>query len=113
MIKFLGHRLEKKTKKIKTKHYDFKFFILYKQLNLNSLIPEKRKKIVIIILLKTKVIKIFIYGKNNNGYQNEAKLHQQVVNKTLPIIEAIYPRYLLHFLFNNTKSHSVYTKNIF
>lgn len=98
---------------MRTKHYDFKFFIPYKQLNLNFLTLEKRKKIVLIMLLKTKVIKIFIYRKNNNRYWNGTKLHQQVINKVLLIIEAIYSGYLLYFLFDNTKNHSVYTKNIF
>lgn len=54
---------------------------------------------------------IFDYGKNNDGYWDGAKLHQQVVNKALPIAEALYPGYSLLFLFNNATSHSVYAKD--
>ena len=53
----------------------------------------------------------FEYGINNDGYWDRAKLHQQVVNKALPIAEALYPGYSLLFLFDNATSHSVYAKN--
>lgn len=62
-------------------------------------------------LLKTKAIKVFEYGKNNNRYWDWAKPHKQVVNKALSIAEALYPEYSLLFLFDNATSHSVYAKD--
>lgn len=62
-------------------------------------------------LLKSKAIKIFEYEKKNNKYWNRAKLYQQVVKKTLPFVKALYPNYSLLFLFNNTTSHFIYTKD--
>lgn len=45
-------------------------------------------------LTYTEAIGIFKeYGKNNDGYWDGTKLHQQVVNKTLPIAKALYPGY--------------------
>lgn len=38
---------------------------------------------------------LFEYKKNNKGYWDKAKLHKQVVNKALPIIEAFYLDYSL------------------
>lgn len=54
-------------------------------------------------LTTTKAVKIFQYGKNNDGYWDGAKLHKQVV--------ALYPGYSLCFLFDNATSHSVYAKD--
>ena len=54
---------------------------------------------------------MFKYGKNNDGYWNGAKLHKQIVNKALPIAEALYPGYSLLFLFDNATSHSIYAKD--
>lgn len=46
-----------------------KFFLLYKRLNLASLIPEKRKKVIQQTRLqKIEVVKIFEYEKNTDGY---------------------------------------------
>lgn len=59
----------------------------------------------------TKVAENFGYEKNNNGYWYEVKLHKQIVEKALPIAKAVYLRYLLCFLFDNTTSHSVYVKD--
>lgn len=49
-------------------------------------------------MLKKKVVEIFEYKTNNNSYKDGAKLYQQVVNKALSIIKALYPKYLLLFL---------------
>ena len=88
------------------------FILPYGRLNLNSLTPEKREEIAQTTgLLKTEAVKIFEYGKNNDGYWDKAKLHQQVVNKALPIAEALYPGYSLLYLFDNATSHSVYAKD--
>lgn len=62
-------------------------------------------------LIFIKAIKIFEYKKNNNEYQNRVKLHKQVVEKVLSIVETLYPKYSLSCLFYNAISHFVYTKN--
>ena len=61
--------------------------------------------------MHTESVEIFEYGKNNNRYWDEAKLYQQVVNKTLPIVEVLYLGYSLLFLFDNYTSYSVYAKD--
>lgn len=54
----------------------FKFILLFGQLNLVSLLPKKREKIMQKIeLIETKAIEVFKYRKNNDGYQDGAKLH--------------------------------------
>lgn len=88
------------------------FYLPYGWLNLASLTPEKRKKVIQQTgLQKIEAVEIFEYGKNNDGYWDGAKLHKQVVNKALPIAEALYPGYSLLFLFDNATSHSVYVKD--
>ena len=88
------------------------FTLPYGRLNLNSLTPKRREKIAQTIgLWKTKTAEIFEYGKNNDGYWDRAKLHQQVVNKALPIAKAFYPGYSLFYLFDYATSHSVYAKD--
>ena len=89
-----------------------KFFLSFDYPNLASLTSEKRQK----VLEKTgltyiKVLKIFWYKKNNDGYWNRAKLYQQVVNKALPIVKAFFPKYSLLFLFDNTTIYLIYAKN--
>lgn len=87
------------------------FILLFGRLNLSLLAPEKKKGFSRTGLTHTEDVKIFEYGKNNNGYWDGAKLHQQVVNKALPIAEALYPGYSLLFLFDNATSHLVYAKD--
>ena len=53
----------------------------------------------------------FEYRKLNDGYWDGPKLHHQVITKTFPIAEALYPGYSLLFLFDNATSHSVYAQN--
>ena len=90
------------------------FLLPFDRLNLAFLYSEKKKKVEEkCSLLETEAIEMFEYRKNNDGYWDEAKLHKQVVSKALPIAEAFYPKYSLLFLFDNTTSHSVYTKNAF
>ena len=90
------------------------FFLPYGRLNLFSLSPEKREEIKEETgLVKTEALEIFEYRKNNDGYWDGAKLHNQVVNKALPITQALYPGYSLLFLFDNVTSHSVYSKDAF
>lgn len=88
------------------------FILLFGRLNLASLAPEKREEVFSRTgLIYTEAVEIFEYEKNNDGYWDRAKLHQQVVNKALPITEALYSGYSLLFLFDNTTSHSVYAKD--
>lgn len=64
-------------------------------------------------LIFIKVVESFKYEKNNNRYQDGAKLYKQGVEKTLYITKAFYPRYLLYFLFDNSIGYFVYAKNAF
>lgn len=69
-----------------------------RRLNLASFTPKKREEVVKQTgLTITEAVEIFEYGKNNNGYWDRAKLHKQVVEKALPIAEALYPGYSLVF----------------
>ena len=54
------------------------------------------------------VVVLFKYGKVNEKYWNIPKFYQQLVNKALSIVEALYLNYSFLFLFNNIISHSVY-----
>ena len=54
---------------------------------------------------------ILEYGKNNDGYWDGAKLLRQVMEKALPITEALYPGYSILFMFDNATSHSVYAED--
>lgn len=88
------------------------FILPFGRLNLASLSPERREEIVQETgLIETEAVEVFEYGKNNDGYWDGAKLHQQVVKKALPIAEALYPGYSLLFLYDNATSHSVYAKD--
>lgn len=88
------------------------FLLLFGRLNLSSSSSEKRQKFLEKTgLTHTEAIEIFEYGKNNNEYWDRAKLHQQVVNKALPIAETLYFGYSLLFFFDNATSHSVYAKD--
>ncbi len=69
------------------------FILPYGRLNLASLTSEERETIRRTGLLEEEAVEIFEYGKNNDGYWDGAKLHQQVVNNALPIAEALYPGY--------------------
>ena len=88
------------------------FFLPFGRLNLSSL-PENKKKEVMekAEITITKAVVLFEYGKANEGYWDGPKLHQQVVNKALPIAETLYPGYSLLFLFDNATSHSVYAQD--
>lgn len=89
-----------------------KFLLPYGRLNLNSLTLEKKNEVIRQnSLTETEAVELFEYGKNNKSYWDGAKLHQQVVNKALPIAEAFYSGYSLLFFFDNATSHSVYAKD--
>lgn len=88
------------------------FILPFGRLNLASLSPEKIEEIVQETgLIETKAVEVFEYGKNNDGYWDGAKLHQQVVKKALSIAEALYQGYSLLFLFDNAISHLLYAKD--
>lgn len=61
--------------------------------------------------MSNKAIEIFQCRKNNDGYWDGARLHYQVVKKTLPIAEIFYSEYFFLFLFDNITSHFVYAKD--
>ena len=70
------------------------FLLPFGQLNLFSLSEEKKKKVIDKTgLTVTEAVELFEYGKSNEGYWDGPKLHKQVVNKALPIAEALYPGY--------------------
>lgn len=90
------------------------FLLFFGQLNLAFLFSKKRKNVVTKNnLLKTEAIEIFKYRKNNDKYWNRAKLHKQVINKALPIVETLYLGNSLLFLLNNATNHWIYTKDVF
>ena len=88
------------------------FLLPFGRLNLSSLLEGEKKEVIDKTRLSvTKAVELFKYEKTNEGYWDGSKLHKQVVNKALPIAEALYPGYSLLFLFDNATSHSVYIQN--
>ena len=53
---------------------------------------------------------IFKYGQED-GYWDGAKVVNQVWNKALPIVKALYPGYKAIFMFDNAKSYAIFAKN--
>lgn len=81
-------------------------------LNLASLSPKKSSKVIKKTgLMLTELVEIFEYEKNKNGYWDETKLHQQVVNKALLITETFYPGYWVLFPFDNATNYLIYAKD--
>ena len=77
-----------------------------------TLSKAKKKEVIDKTRLSvTEAVELFEYEKTNKGYWDGPKLHNQVVNKALPIAEALYPGYSFLFLFDNATSHSVYVQN--
>lgn len=62
-------------------------------------------------LVSMEIVKIFEYKKNNDKYQDWAKLHHQVINKALLITKILYLGYFFLFFFDNVTNHSIYIKN--
>lgn len=88
------------------------FLFSFGRLNLSSLSEGKKKEVIDKTRLSvTETVELFKYKKTNEGYWDGFKLHKQVVNKALPIAEALYPGYSLLFLFDNVTSHSIYAQN--
>ena len=89
------------------------FIFPFGHLNLALLSPKKKEEVLKKSgLMYTKLVEIFEYEKNNNEYWDRTKLHQQVVNKALPIAETLYSSYSLLFFFDNTTSHLFYVKDV-
>ena len=66
-------------------------FFSHAQLNLASFITEKREEVAHQNgLQEIEAVEIFEYRNKYDGYWDGAKLHKQVVNKALPIAEALY-----------------------
>lgn len=96
----------------RTRNYSFGFIPPFDCLNLALLTSKKKRN----VLEKTgltyvEAVEIYECGKNNDGYWDGAKLYQQVINKALPIAEALFPGYSLLFFFNNATSYLVYAKD--
>lgn len=90
-----------------------KFLLFFGRLNLSFLSKEREKKVREKSGLEvTKAVKIFEYRKSNDRYWDKSKLHHQVIPKALLIMETLYPRYSLSFLFGNVTSHSMYSQNV-
>ena len=82
---------------------------------LNLLSPSFKKQVEVIEksgLIVRKAVEIVKYRKNNNVYQHGAKLYQQMITKSLLIVESLYLSYSQVFLFGNSTSYSIYEKNI-
>lgn len=86
------------------------FLLSWSRLNLFSL-PDTRQKELATSGVPLEAAEFFEYGKNNDGYWKGEHLLKQVVEKALPIGEALYPGYQLLFLFDNATSHSVYASD--
>lgn len=92
--------------------FNFLFF-LANSIQFFNLLQKKKKIIEKYGLLKIKAVEIFEYKKNNNKYQDRAKLHKQIVNKALFIAKILYVGYLFLFLFDNAINYLVYIKDAF
>ena len=88
------------------------FLLLWSCLNLfflsNKLQLEK-----ITSNVPAEAVTYFEYSNNNEGYWTRDHLLQQIIDKALPIAEALYPSYELLFIFDNATSHSIYAKDAF
>ena len=90
----------------------FDFLLSWSRLNVFSL-SNKLQLEKITSGVPAEAATYFEYGNNNEGYWTGDHLLQQIVDKALPIAEALYPGYELLFMFDNAKSHSVYAKDAF
>ena len=88
------------------------FLLPFGRLNLFSLSEKKQQEVIQKTgLIFRKVVELFEYEKNNEGYWDSPKLHKKVVTKALPIAKTLYSGYSLLFLFDNSTSHSIYADN--
>lgn len=92
----------------------FDFLFPFGQLGISHLADVDQKSFLATTgLAKTEAAELFEYRKNNNRYWDRPKLIKQVVQKAIPIAEALYPGYSLLFTFDNATSHAIYAKDAF
>lgn len=88
------------------------FLLPFSCLGMSQLSPSAQHKIMDWTGLKfTKAVEILEYEKSNDGYWDRIKLLCQVMEKALPMAEALYPEYSFVFMFDNATSHSVYAED--
>lgn len=87
------------------------FFFLWFWLNLLSFLLERQQKLRSSGILFEAVI-YFEYNKIEERYWIGKYLLDQIKNKALSIVEALYLEYKLLFMFDNTTSHTIYVKDI-
>lgn len=85
------------------------FVLPWSRLNLLS-IPIERREGLIASGIPLEAAVFFEYGKEGGHWDGE-RLLDQIVNKALPIAEALYPGYDLLFMFDNATSHLIYAKD--
>ena len=85
------------------------FLLPWSRLNLLSL-PIARQEELVASGIPLEAAILFEYGKEDGHWDGERLLHQ-IVNRALPIAEALYPGYDLFFLFDNATSHLIYAKD--
>ena len=86
------------------------FLLLWLRLNLFSLLSQQQKNLASSgIPLEAAIY--FEYKKIEEGYWTGEHLLDQIKTKAFPIEEALYAGYELLFIFDNTTSHTIYTKD--
>lgn len=58
-----------------------------------------------------KTMEIFKHRKNNDRYQDRAKLFLQIMEKIQPIVEALYLGGFILFKFDNSTSYFIYVED--
>lgn len=85
------------------------FLLPWSRLNLLS-IPIAQQERLIASGIPLEAAILFEYGKED-GYWDGQRLLDQIVNRALPIAEALYPGYDFLFMFDNATSHLIYAKD--
>lgn len=86
------------------------FLLPWARLNLKSL-PESNQLELNNSGIPGEAATYFEYRSGNEGYWTGDHLLQQILEKALPIAEALYPGYELLFMFDNATSHAVFAKD--
>jgi hypothetical protein len=85
------------------------FLLPWSRLNLLSL-PKARQEELVTSGIPLEAAILFEYSKED-GYWDGERLLYQIVNRALPIAQALYPGYDLLFLFDNATLHLIYAKD--
>lgn len=88
----------------------FNFLLPWSHLNTFSLSKEWQSELTN-LSVPSEAVTYFEYEIGNKKYWTGDHFLQQIVDKALPIAEALYPGYELLFRFDNATSHSVYSKD--